>query len=250
MDSGPLPRAFRHILLPETGSTNDDCLKLADAGAPDGTLVRALHQTGGRGRGSRSWFSRPGASLTFSVLLRPEAREYAHLTRFALLGCLALARALSRNFSAEAQIKWPNDVLLSGKKVCGVLTEALWQDQLPSALVLGMGVNLTDEALPPQSETIFPAGSLAGQAGIQVSAQALLEVLLPELARAREELPCPGFLAEVNARLACRGEWVSLRSNADAPFRARPISVEADGSLWAEGEDGRMARFYSAEISG
>ncbi|NMC15210.1 MAG: biotin--[acetyl-CoA-carboxylase] ligase [Chloroflexi bacterium] len=250
MDSGPAPRGFQHILLPETNSTNDDCLRLADAGAPDGTVVRALHQSSGRGRGGRSWFSRPEASLTFSVLLRPEAREAPYLTRFALLGCLALTRALFRNFSVEAHIKWPNDVLLAGKKVCGVLTETLWQGEIPSAVVLGMGVNLSDEALPPQAETIFPAGSLAGLAGIRVSAQDLLNLLLFELAQARQELPTADFIEEVNARLAFRGEWVSLRTNADAPRRARPISVAEDGSLWAEREDGLTARFYSAEISG
>lgn len=250
MDSGSAPRAFQHILLLETNSTNDDCLRLADAGAPDSTVVRALHQISGRGRGGRTWFSRPEASLTFSVLLRPEPQELPYLTRFSLLGCLALARTLSRHFSAETSIKWPNDVLLSGKKVSGVLTEILWQDATLSALVLGMGVNLSDEALPPQAETVFPAGSLAGQAGIRVCAQDLLEMLLPELARAREELPGPGFIAEINARLAFRGEWVNLRTNTDAPQRARPISVEEDGSLWAEREDGLPVRFYSAEISG
>ncbi|MEL7646070.1 MAG: biotin--[acetyl-CoA-carboxylase] ligase [Anaerolineaceae bacterium] len=249
MDSGSAPRVFQHILLPETSSTNDDCLRLADASAPDGTVVRALNQTSGRGRGARSWFSRPEASLTFSVLLRPEPQERPFLTRFALLGCLALSRALFHNFSAEARIKWPNDVLLAGKKVCGVLTETLWQNEVASALVLGMGVNLTEDALPPQAAAIFPAGSLEGQAGIRVSPQDLLEMLLLELDGARKELPNPGFITEVNARMAFRGEWVNLRKYEDAPLRARPICVDEDGSLLAEGEDGRISRFYSAEIS-
>lgn len=250
MDSRSGPHAFQHILLTETNSTNDDCLRLAEAGAPDGTVVRAMHQTSGRGRGGRVWYSRPEASLTFSVLLRPKPQELLYLTRFALLGCLALTRALFRNFGVEARIKWPNDLLIAGKKVCGVLTETLWQGEVPKAVVLGMGVNLSDEALPPQAETIFPAGSLAGQAGIRISPQDLLDMLLFELDRAREELPTAGFIEEVNARLAFRGEWVNLRTNTDAPLRARPISVAEDGSLWAEGENGLTARFYSAEISG
>jgi Biotin-(acetyl-CoA carboxylase) ligase len=101
---------FHQILIPETNSTNDECLNLADLGAPDGTLVRALRQTGGRGRSGRSWHSHPEASLTFSVLLRPEPREYPYLTRFTLLGCLALARVLSRNFGA--------DPALNGRTMC------------------------------------------------------------------------------------------------------------------------------------
>lgn len=150
MASGPDSAGFHQILIPETNSTNDECLNLADLGAPDGTLVRALRQTGGRGRSGRSWHSHPEASLTFSVLFRPQPREYPYLTRFTLLGCLALARVLSRNFGADPRIKWPNDVLLEGKKVSGVLVETLWQDEIPSALVLGMGVNLNDQALPPR----------------------------------------------------------------------------------------------------
>ncbi|HOE34875.1 MAG: biotin--[acetyl-CoA-carboxylase] ligase [Chloroflexi bacterium] len=240
---------FKVILLAETNSTNDDCLRLAENGAPDGTVVRALHQTAGRGREGRSWFSRPDASLTFSVLLRPAAQEYPFLTRFTLLGCLALARALENHFGVISNIKWPNDVLIAGKKVCGVLTETLWQGQIPTAVVIGMGVNLSNAALPPASEAVFPAGSLEGQAGLQLSPRDLLEMLLPEIWRAREELAADSLIDEINARLAFKGEWVRLRKNADAPLKARPLWVEKDGCLCAEADDGRIERFYSAEIS-
>ena len=99
--------------------------------------------------GREKWHSHPEASLTFSVLFRPQPREYPYLTRFTALGCLALARVLSRNFGA--------DPALNGRTMCfwkgkggGVLVETLWQDEIPSALVLGMGVNLNDQALPPR----------------------------------------------------------------------------------------------------
>ena len=250
MASGPDSAGFHQILIPETNSTNDECLNLADLGAPDGTLVRALRQTGGRGRSGRSWHSHPEASLTFSVLFRPQPREYPYLTRFTLLGCLALVRVLSRNFGADPRIKWPNDVLLEGKKVSGVLVETLWQDEIPSALVLGMGVNLNDQALPPQADAVYPAGSLEGQAHIHTTPQSLLEYLLPELRRARELLPTPGFIEEINTCLAFKGEWVPLRTNTETALWVRLISVADDGSLWAEGEDGLLSRRYSAEISG
>lgn len=242
--------AFRVILLNETKSTNDDCLKMADERAPDGTVVRALHQTAGRGRGGRTWHSQADASLTFSVLLRPTAREFAFLPRFPLLGCLALARTLEGNFKVQSSIKWPNDLLIAGKKVCGVLTETLWQNQIPNAVVIGMGVNLTQDALPPEPNLIYPAGSLKGQADIRVSPQELLELLLTELPRVRAELSSDGFIEEINARLAFRGEWVTLRKNEDAPVKARPLWIEQDGSLRVEGENGKIERLYSAEISG
>ena len=109
----------------QTGSTNDDALLLATQGALDGWLVLAEEQTQGRGRSQRRWVTATGPALAFSLLLRPSALEQAYIGRFTALGALSVQQVLSE-LGLSAQIKWPNDVLVNGKKVCGVLAETLW----------------------------------------------------------------------------------------------------------------------------
>jgi len=127
-------------IVPVTGSTNDDVLALARAGAPEGLVLVAEAQTGGRGRLDRGWVSPPRAGLTFSVLLRPPpAVPAARRTWLPLLAGLAVQQAVERLGEVETRLKWPNDVLLGPDrgKVAGILVQAE-----ESALVVGIGLNV------------------------------------------------------------------------------------------------------------
>jgi BirA family biotin operon repressor/biotin-[acetyl-CoA-carboxylase] ligase len=135
--TGPLGRPRLH--LRETGSTNERARQLASAGAPHGTLVTADHQTAGRGRQGRTWVAPPGQALLCSLVVRsPDAL-------LALRGGLAVADIAG----PDARVKWPNDVLLDGRKVAGILVEGRPQE---GWAVLGIGVNvaLDLDALPPE----------------------------------------------------------------------------------------------------
>src|SRR5512138_2579798 len=103
------------------GSTNDEALALAASDAPDLSIIIADEQTAGRGRLDRKWFTPKDAALAFSVLLRPTAEEKPYLTRIVGLAALSVAESL-RARGLAARIKWPNDVLIHGRKVCGILT--------------------------------------------------------------------------------------------------------------------------------
>ncbi len=133
------------------GSTNDEAFRRAEEGAPEGLVVLARHQTAGKGRLGRTWFDHPDRSLMFSILLKPTIP----LASYPLLSLtLANSIALTASITASAiTIKWPNDVLQSGKKFCGVLAEsrALRSADLP-VLVLGAGINLSykEEDFPPE----------------------------------------------------------------------------------------------------
>lgn len=131
-------------------STNDCASELASEGAAHGTLIVTRDQTAGRGRGDRQWFSKPGASLTFSVVLRPEPSDVAPASGLPVAGALAVVEALEP-LGIEGEIKWPNDVLIAGRKVAGVLVEASWSAEALEYAVLGIGVNLKKRAVPKQS---------------------------------------------------------------------------------------------------
>src|SRR5215216_2280329 len=141
------------------GSTNNEALAWATSGANDLSLVIADEQTAGRGRLDRKWFTPKGAALALSLILRPTAEEKPHLSRITGLAALALTDTL-RTYGLISQIKWPNDVLLNGRKVAGILVESVWSGETVDCLVIGVGVNVLQGAVPDPRLLRFPATSL------------------------------------------------------------------------------------------
>ncbi len=181
LDAAALTRAvvrpgglWREIqVLAVTGSTNADLLARARAGAAEGAVLVAEAQTAGRGRVNRSWVSPPRAALTFSVLLRPAAVRPAQRGWLPLLTGVAVAAALRESAGVDAALKWPNDVLIGGRKVAGILAEAHGD-----AIVTGVGLNVTLTApdLPmPGATSLLLAG--AAVTDRQVLAAAILDRL-------------------------------------------------------------------------
>lgn len=155
--------------LESTASTNDVAARLAEAGAEEGTIVVADMQTAGRGRHGRVWFSPPGAGLYVSVIVRPGTGLSDNENPAALLTLasgVAIAEAVRAVTGLPAEIKWPNDVLIGGRKLAGVLAEAAVQAGVLLFIVVGFGVNLQQAAYPPalashatsiEAETMRPA---------------------------------------------------------------------------------------------
>jgi BirA family transcriptional regulator, biotin operon repressor / biotin---[acetyl-CoA-carboxylase] ligase len=168
-------------MVPSTGSTNADLLaRAADPGSPEGQVLVAEEQTAGRGRLGRSWSSVPGASLTFSVLLRPATVPAARRGWLTLLAGVAVASAVRSVAGVDAMLKWPNDVLAGDRKLAGILAE---QTPDGSAVVIGTGLNVA--AAPgelPVSAAGLAATSLRAE-GATVSREGLLLGMLTELER-------------------------------------------------------------------
>ncbi len=143
-------QGWRVEVLAETGSTNAVVADRARQGEPAGLVVVAEHQTAGRGRLDRSWVSRPRAGLTFSVLLRPDLPS-SRWPWLPLWAGTAVALALQEQAGVQARLKWPNDVLVGGRKVCGLLAEVV----KGGAVVLGVGLNVTtrSDELPHELAT-------------------------------------------------------------------------------------------------
>ena len=164
-------------VVAETGSTNDDLLAEARAGAAEGTVLAAEHQTSGRGRQGRQWVSRTGSALIFSVLLRPVEVPAADRGWLPLLTGVAVAGALREVAGVDAGLKWPNDVLAGEGKLAGILAE-----QAGQAIVVGVGLNVaqTRDELPPVAPGALPPTSLALLGG-RTDREALLTGILAEL---------------------------------------------------------------------
>ena len=215
------PDGWRVEVLTSTGSTNAVASERARAGEAAGLVIVAEAQTAGRGRLDRVWVSPPRAGLTCSVLLRPDLTP-AQWPWLSLLTGLAVATALSEQAEVEAVLKWPNDVLIGGSKVCGVLVEV----PQPGAAVLGIGLNVTTRAdeLPVEGATSLAlAGATTTDRGV------LLRAVLRALTAALDDVD------------AARGAYRRLCSTLGAPVR-----VELPGGRFVQGaaqevdEDGRL----------
>ncbi len=131
----------------ETDSTNARARELADQGAPEGTLVVAERQTQGRGRKGRTWFSPPGAGIYASLILRPSMPPN-EATRITFLTAVAAAEVLLHLTDLDVRIKWPNDILVNGRKVAGILTEISTERGAVDYAVVGLGMNVNTPAFP------------------------------------------------------------------------------------------------------
>ncbi len=261
MDERSLRKALKGLPLGgvryygQTGSTNDVALAWAATEAPDWALVYAEEQTAGRGRGKRNWFTPPGAALAFSVVFRPTPAEMKCIPLFSALGALAVSEAVE-GLGLHPQIKWPNDVLLRGRKVCGILAESTWTGDRLDGLVTGIGVNIKPDSVPPADQLNFPATCLEGEVILERSGnidQALdRPVLLREILQAmvgwRRELGSDSFLQAWERRLAFLDEQVEIWGE-DQPLRAGKLQgVDRNGSLLLKSPVGELFTVPFGEI--
>jgi BirA family biotin operon repressor/biotin-[acetyl-CoA-carboxylase] ligase len=226
------------------GSTNQEALDWAVQGALDGALVVANAQSAGRGRLQRQWVTRPGAALAFSLVLRLGPEEGQHSQLYSPLGALAVCEALAREYGLRPEIKWPNDVLLAGRKVCGVLAEAGVEGSSVDHVVLGIGVNVTAQAVPPADALRFPAVSVEEGLGSPVNRIMLLAAILRAVFMWRERVGTPGFITALNDHLAYRGRQVHIVQEAskgdEAALTGKVTGFAQDGRLILDTAEGRQ----------
>ena len=228
----PAIRAFDTI-----GSTNNEALAWAEAGALDGALVIADRQTKGRGRLGRSWMTNPGAALAFSLVLRPTAAEQKNLGLFSPLAGLAVCLAL-QGLGLPAEIKLPNDVLLARRKTCGILAESSWQAGQVHGVVVGIGINVAPESVPPADQVQFPATCVEEQLGRQLDRWELLHTVLASFFEWRSRLGSGEFLRAWEQRLAFKGEQVTLKNSGGGSFNGLLLGVNDQGNLRLRMDDG------------
>ncbi|MEM3627822.1 MAG: biotin--[acetyl-CoA-carboxylase] ligase [Candidatus Bathyarchaeia archaeon] len=193
------------ILLRRVDSTNNFAKKLARYGAVEGTVVVAEEQTAGRGRHGRKWFS-PKGGLYFSVILRPKMKVNKTVGVIVAAG-LAVIKVLSENYGLRVEAKWPNDVLLDGKKVCGILTEVNSTGENVNYVVVGIGINVNSATAKEFPEELKPiATSLREKLKRKVELEPLLKQCLEKLEEVYEAYIKLGFQPTLE-------EWMKYSSD-------------------------------------
>jgi BirA family biotin operon repressor/biotin-[acetyl-CoA-carboxylase] ligase len=241
---GPLKEALADLPLAEVryfqsiASTNSYCMDWAGDDVVDLSLAIADHQSAGRGRADRKWVTNPGSALAFSLILRPAAREAGCLPFFSPLGAVAIRAALDQLYGLPAEIKWPNDVLVARRKVAGILVENLWDGEVLKAIIIGIGVNITPDALPPPTELLFPATCVEAEAGQPVDCWRVLAGILKNLVAWRARLASVDFFEEWSSHLAFRGEQVCISSPLKPDLVGRMIGIDPGGDLLIITDDG------------
>ena len=239
----------RILYYPELGSTMDEAARLAAEDVGEGTVVIAEVQTAGRGRQGRSWVSRPG-NLLLSVLFRPAISQLPYIS---IIGGLAAARAVRKVAGLDPRIKWPNDLMLDGNKVAGILAESAIEGESVCYAVLGIGINVAH--YPDDDEEIAGiATSVNRAAGKEVSRESLLRQVLMDLDDLYRRLPEPGQdttnspVAEWTQLLETTGRRVTATFR-DERFEGEAVGVDETGNLLLRLQSGEIKILTAGDVT-
>jgi BirA family biotin operon repressor/biotin-[acetyl-CoA-carboxylase] ligase len=234
----------------ETASTNDVIEKLARDGVKEGAVVFAESQTKGRGRLGRKWLSPTRKGLWFSILLRPDLRPQ-ETTQLTVASATALRRAIKSVTGLAAEIKWPNDLLLGGKKVVGILTEMSAEVDRVRHVILGIGVDVNQDAAEFPAELRQLATSLKIEAGAAISRAELAVEILRELDFDYARIGGGNFPAvadEWEAGCATIGKKVSVQMGVRLICGCAE-SLDDDGALLVRTEHGHLERVIGGDVT-
>ena len=234
-------------IFPSLVSTNQTAKELAVAGAPHGTAVFAEMQTGGRGRSARRFYS-PEGGLYCSVILHPDRLHFSHITAVTAFAAVSACAAVEAVSGSAPQIKWVNDLYLSGKKICGILTEAVTDIESGGIgwIVVGIGINLTVPAGGFPDEIRETAGAVFADAPVPDAKNRLAAELLRRLLTVSP--PDEAVLyADYRARMMLLGETVTVMRG-DREYRALAKDIDSIGHLILQMPDGTEQALSSGEI--
>ncbi len=243
------------VFLEKTDSTNNEAKRLAESGAAHGTLVVAEHQEAGKGRRGRSWASQTGTGIWMTILLKPEFPP-SRAAMLTLVAAMAVADGIQATTGLEAGIKWPNDIVLAGKKVCGILTEMSAEPDYINHVVVGIGINANIAEFPEEIQK--KATSLFLEKGQRVCRAAVIASVWEAFEKYYEKFLRTADLSllqtEYEERLlnkdekVCvldpKGNWNGTAKGIDAGGR---LLVEADGDI--NQEIGGVKAVDSGEVS-
>jgi BirA family transcriptional regulator, biotin operon repressor / biotin---[acetyl-CoA-carboxylase] ligase len=234
----------REILYYSTlPSTMDTARDKARSGAPEGTVIIAGEQTAGRGRLKRSWIS-PVGNVALSIILRPDTTGLRFLI---MIASLAAAHAINAVTGQKAQIKWPNDVLINGKKVCGILIENEFMGSKIAFTIIGIGIN-TDLKVTDHTEISESAASLKAPRDTDMRI-AVIKSLLTEFDQLYAQFPDGASIYhDWRANLVTLGKKVKATWGQDI-IEGMAEDVDEDGALWIREADGKLTRVVAGDVT-
>ena len=239
----------RTVYFDATDSTNVQARRLAEAHAPHGTLVVSDRQDGGKGRRGRSWASPSGVGIWMSLILRPEIAP-SSASMLTLAAALAVREGIQEETGLSPLIKWPNDLVLNGKKICGILTEMSTELMEIQYVITGIGINVNQREFP--SEIRDTATSLSLEAGRCFRRSSLIAAILKAFEKDYAAFLKTGdlslLLEEYNACLVNRGKEVCIL-DPSGEYRAVAEGIDESGSLLVTLPDGTRREIISGEVS-
>ncbi|SKC92874.1 biotin--[acetyl-CoA-carboxylase] ligase [Maledivibacter halophilus] len=230
-------------------STNNYGKKLALDGALEGTIVLSDEQTGGRGRLGRAWVSPPGTSISMSIILRPTIypNEAAKITE---ITAAAVANAISRVTKLKTGIKWPNDIIINSKKVCGILTEMSAEINSINYVIVGMGINVNINEFPDEINNV--ATSLKKELNMEISRKELVINIVNEFEKLYYDFINTGDLSKTveicKEKSVILGKMIKI-INRNEIIIAKAIDIDENGELIIKKDDGEIINIISGEIS-
>ena len=238
----------RIFFFEQIDSTSSFAKTLSKIDAPHGSLVIAEEQTAGRGRLQRNWISPKEKNLLFSIVLYPEfGMEKSSLLPFA--GSLAVADAIESVTELSPTCKWPNDVLINDKKVCGMLLESSAGNAGMEKIILGIGINVNQDEFP--GDLLSKATSLKIESGVEVNRVRLLQKVLVEFENRFEQLshfPAQRLLDDWRLKALLFGKKITVLES-EFSFSATAIDVADNGSLIIETDDGQKRNIFAGDVS-
>ena len=232
------------VYLQTVDSTNRYARALAQQGAAHGTLVLADEQTAGRGRRGRGWISPAGEGVFMTLILRPQAHP-SQVARLSLLTALAVAEGIAAETGLDARIKWPNDIVVGGRKVCGMLLEMNADEQSVHDVVAGIGINVHQTAFAP--EIAQTASSLDLLSGKRQNRAALVRAFLTAFERA-SDMDADAMMRAYRGRSATLGQRVQVVA-LGGTYTGTAEAVTDSGALVVLGDDGARREVLAADVS-
>lgn len=237
------------LYFAETDSTNTEAKKAAENGAPHGTLAVAEHQTGGKGRRGRTWDSPGGTGIFMSLILRPDMAP-THASMLTLVAALAAAKGIEACAQVESLIKWPNDIVINGRKICGILTEMSADPDCINYVVVGIGINVNMEQFP--EEICQVAASIYTESGRKLKRSVLISAVMEAFeeyySAFMETADMSSLLEEYNGKLANCGRTVRVLDPA-GEYSGTAQGINSQGELLVEMEDKTVRTVMSGEVS-
>lgn len=237
------------LYFPEIDSTNTCAKRLGDEGAVHGTLVVSDEQTAGKGRRGRTWESPSGSSIYMSILLRPEITPN-QAPMLTLVMAQSVAKAIRAVTGEKTQIKWPNDIVLNKKKVCGMLTEMSTEIAWINYVVIGVGINVNTESFP--EELSRTATSIYLEKGQKIQRSRLIAEVMKQFEHYYDLFVKTGNLSamqeEYNRLLVNRDQDVRILEPGNE-YNGHAVGINEAGELLVRTEDGQMKSVYAGEVS-